>query len=167
MAAAIALAGFRMNVIARQLYDSRINDFIVESRRRFGVETIGRGTTAAARDILQTLRGGDVLGLLIDQSIKAETAPIPFFGMAAPTPIGPARLAARSGAMAIAGFIERQADGIQRIRFEEPIPTSRDTDPIELTARMTAAIEAQIRRVPEQWVWMHDRWRERGAGSRE
>lgn len=165
MAAAIALAGFRMNVVARQLYDPRINDFIVESRRRFGVETIGRGSIAAAREILQTLRSGDVLGVLIDQSIKAENAMIPFFGMPAPTPIGPARLATRSGAVAIAGFIEREADGTQRIRFQEPIPTTRDTDPVELTARMTAAIEAQIRRVPSQWVWMHHRWRMRGGNG--
>ncbi|MGH9457291.1 MAG: lysophospholipid acyltransferase family protein [Thermoanaerobaculia bacterium] len=161
MAAAIALAGFRMNVVARQIYDPRVNDFIVASRAAFGVQSIGRGSSAAAREILQTLRAGAVLGVLIDQNIKVEAAQVPFFGVPAPTPIGPARLAIRSGAVAIAGFIRREPDGTQVIRFEEPVETREDDDPVELTAAMTRAIEEQIRRVPEQWVWMHDRWRVR------
>jgi len=160
MAAAIALAGFEMNVLAREIYDSRINDFIVDSRGRFGMKTIGRGTGDAARDILRTLRSGAILGALIDQNIRAENAAVPFFGHPAQTPIGPARLAIRAGSTAIAGFIERR-DDMQVIRFEEPIPTERDMDAVELTARLTKSIEDQIRRVPEQWVWMHQRWRDR------
>lgn len=157
MAAAIGLAGIPMNVVGREIYDNRINEFIVESRRRHHVETIGRGSGNAARDILATLRKGHVLGVLIDQSIRAESADVPFFGRPAPTPIGPARLAVRAGAAAIAGFIERR-DGMQIIRFEPAIETSRNDDPVALTARMTSSIEAQIRRVPDQWVWMHKRW---------
>jgi KDO2-lipid IV(A) lauroyltransferase len=160
MAATIALAGFPMKVIARDIYDPRLNDFIVGMRRRFGVETIGRGSTVSARDILGTLRSGAILGVLIDQSIRADSAPIQFFGTSAPTPIGPAQLAIRSGAMAIAGFIERR-DGVQIVRFEPPERTNRGDDPVELTMHMTNRIEEQIKRVPEQWVWMHDRWRER------
>lgn len=160
MAASIALAGFEMNVVAREIYDPRINDFIVESRARFGMKTIGRGTGDAARDILKTLRTGAILGVLIDQNIRAESAKVPFFGRPAETPIGPARLAIRAGASAIAGFIERR-EGRQVIRFEEPVSTTRDMDAVDLTARLTMSIENQIRRVPEQWVWMHQRWRER------
>jgi len=51
--------------------------------------------------------------------------------------------------------------GKQTLRFNEPMETRRDDDPVALTALMTADIEEQIRRVPEQWVWMHRRWRER------
>lgn len=160
MAAAIALAGFEMNVVAREIYDSRINDFIVESRARFGMKTIGRGTGDAARDILKTLRTGAILGVLIDQNIRAESEKVPFFGYPAETPVGPARLAIRAGAAAIAGFIERR-DGMQVIRFEPPVETSRDMNAVDLTAQMTRSIEEQIRRVPEQWVWMHERWKER------
>ena len=160
MAAAIGLLGFRMNVIARELYDSRLNQFIVDSRGRHQVTTIGRGSTSSAKAMLQTLRAGEVLGVLIDQNIKAESAEVPFFGRPASTPIGPARLAIRAGATAIAGFIERDGES-QRIRFQEPIETTRNDDAIELTARLTHAIEEQIRRVPSQWVWMHDRWRSR------
>jgi KDO2-lipid IV(A) lauroyltransferase len=58
-------------------------------------------------------------------------------------------------------FQERLADGTHHIRIAEPIEVTRETDPVELTARVTAAIEEYVRRVPEQWVWVHDRWRER------
>jgi KDO2-lipid IV(A) lauroyltransferase len=162
LAASIALGGFEMNVIAREIYDSRINDFIVQSRMRHGVKSIGRGSAAAAKEILQTLKRGAILGVLIDQNIDAESSDVPFFGIPAPTPTGPARLATRAGAMAIAAFIERR-DGMQIVRYGEPIATSRETDPVELTATMTLAIETQIRRVPEQWVWMHERWKARKA----
>jgi Kdo2-lipid IVA lauroyltransferase/acyltransferase len=160
MAAAIGILGFEMNVIARAIYDPRLNEFIVDSRARHGVVTIGRGSVNSAKEMLQTLRSGAILGVLIDQNIRAENADVDFFGLPAPTPIGPARLAIRAGSLAIAGFIERRSDR-QHIRFEPPVETSRDDDPVELTRRMTAAIEAQIRRVPEQWVWMHQRWRRR------
>lgn len=162
MAAAIGILGFPMNVVAREIYDSRINDFIVASRQRHGVTTIGRGSGNAAREILSTLRAGNVLGVLIDQSIRAENVDVPFFGAPAPTPVGPARLAIRAGAAAIAGFIRR--DGARHIiRFEPPIFTSREDDAGQLTAHMTRSIEEHIRRVPEQWVWMHRRWSIRGA----
>lgn len=160
MAASIALAGFPMKVIAREIYDSRINDYVVTMRARFGVETIGRGTTGAAREILATLRSGAILGVLIDQSLRAESAALPFFGIPAPTPIGPAQIAIRAGAMTIAGFIERR-ESEQLVVFQPPIATQRGDDPVALTRLMTERIEQQIRRVPEQWVWMHDRWRER------
>jgi len=160
MAAAIALAGFDMNVIAREIYDSRINDFVVTSRGRFGIRSIGRGSSSSAREILQTLKQGSILGVLIDQNIKAEGADVPFFGRPAFTPTGPAKLAIRAGAVAIAGFIERRGDR-QIVRFEAPIITSRNDDAVELTARMTTAIENHIRQVPAQWVWMHDRWKSR------
>jgi Kdo2-lipid IVA lauroyltransferase/acyltransferase len=163
MCAAIGLSGIRMNVIAREIYDERLNDFIVASRRRFGVETIGRGSASSGKEILQTLRRGDVLGLLIDQSLKVESVAVPFFGIPASTPVGPAKLAVRSGALAIAGFIHRDGDGIQHLRFQEIVDTAVDSDPIALTAMMTRRIEEQIRSVPEQWVWMHERWRERAA----
>ena len=161
MCAAIALSGIRMNTVARQLYDDRINDFIVASRGQFGVNTIGRGSASSGKEILQTLRKGYVLGMLIDQSLKVESVTIPFFGVPASTPVGPAKLAIRSGALAVAGFIHRDDEGIQHLRFQPPVDTAVVSDPVELTAMMTRAIEEQIRAVPEQWVWMHERWKDR------
>lgn len=159
LCATISLYGFPLSPIAREIDDPRLNEFIVRIRASQGARTIGRGSTASARDMLQTLRNGEILGVLIDQSIrKAESVEIPFFGEPAPTPIGPARIAIRSGAVAIAAFHERRG-ARHHVRFEAPVHTSRGDDPAELTRRMSEAIEQQIARAPEQWVWMHDRWR--------
>lgn len=160
MAAAIGRIGLPMNIIVANLYDRRVNEFIIRSRAAHQIKSIGRGSNSSARETLQTLKKNEILGLLIDQSIAAESVDVTFFGRPAPTPVGPARLAIRSGAVAICGFIEREGD-MQRLRFQPPIFTSRNDDPVELTQIVTSRIEEQIRRIPSQWVWMHDRWRKR------
>ena len=148
-------------VLQRERTEMGLSEFINRSRAAAGVHTIDRGSTAAGREIIRAMRKPGFVAFLIDQSIRAESAKVPFFGRPALTPIGPATLAIRTEAVAVAVFIERRGDGTHLVRFGEPIETKRGDDPIELTARMTRAIEEQIRRVPEQWVWMHDRWRDR------
>jgi Kdo2-lipid IVA lauroyltransferase/acyltransferase len=150
-----------VTALQRERSEEGLNRFITDLRSRVGIRTIDRGSAGAARELIQALRKPGVLAFLIDQNIRAESAKVPFFGRPALTPIGPAKLAIRGGAWIAIGFIERGANGMQRIRFLEPFETKRDDDPIELTARITRHIEEQIRRVPEQWVWMHERWRER------
>ena len=95
-----------------------------------------------------------------DQNIRAESVKVPFFGRPALTPIGPARLAIRAEVPVVVIFDERRG-GQHLVRILPPITTSKSDDPITLTARITAMIEEQVRRAPEQWVWFHDRWRER------
>jgi KDO2-lipid IV(A) lauroyltransferase len=159
LSTSVSTLGYDVNVIAREIYESRLNDFIVGIRATRGVKTIARGSASAAKELLRALRSRGLLGVLIDQRIKAENVEVPFFGVPATTPVGPAKLAIRAGAVAMAVFIERRPDGRQHVRFEPPVYTTRDTDATELTALMTKAIEEQIRRVPEQWVWMHERWK--------
>ncbi|MCG8462195.1 MAG: lysophospholipid acyltransferase family protein, partial [Holophagales bacterium] len=74
-------------------------------------------------------------------------------------PTAAAELALRLGAAVVPTFSERLDDGSHRLTFHPPLDLPEDLT--EATARMTAAIEAQIRRRPEQWVWMHRRWRQR------
>ena len=97
--------------------------------------------------------------MLIDQDTKVEGVFVEFFGRPAWTPVGAAELALRFDAAVLPTFIERRADGSHRavIHPELPLPT----DPTAATALMSAAIEAQIRAHPEQWVWLHRRWRRR------
>lgn len=161
LACCVASYGVPLTVLQRERDEAEVNQFITDVRARFGIATIDRGSTAAAREMLRALKHAGALAFLVDQNIRAESAKVPFFGRPALTPIGPARLAIRAGVPVVGIFIERRANGTQYIVFDEPIETTRDDDPIALTARMTARIEAQIRRAPEQWVWMHERWRER------
>ncbi|MEO8217163.1 MAG: lysophospholipid acyltransferase family protein [Acidobacteriota bacterium] len=166
LGAAIALSGFDVTVMAREIDNSDLNSFILTRREMQGVHTIGRGSAVSAREMLQVVRRGGILGFLLDQNIRSESVKVPFFGLPAPTPIGPAKLAIRSGATVLVMFIERR-DGRQFVTIGPPILTARDDDAEELTARITRSIEDQIRRVPSQWVWMHQRWRERRKQIRE
>jgi Kdo2-lipid IVA lauroyltransferase/acyltransferase len=161
LASVVGMAGRPLSVLQRERNEAELNQFITDLRKRFGVKTIDRGSTGSARELMRIIRRGGILGFLIDQNIRTESVKVPFFGTPALTPIGPAKLAIRTGALVTCGFIERRADGVQVIRLQEPREISREDDPIELTARMTREIEEQIRRVPEQWVWFHERWRER------
>lgn len=151
-----------LTTLHRERDDPQMNRFITEVRAHAGIATIDRGSTGSAREMIRALRDGGLLSFLVDQNIRAESVKVPFFGRPALTPIGPAKLAIRAGVPVICIFIERRG-GRQFVRIEEPMATSKGDDPVALTARMTAAIEAQIRRAPEQWVWFHDRWRERPA----
>jgi KDO2-lipid IV(A) lauroyltransferase len=152
--------GLDVTVLQRERTEAGVAQFLMQLRSRVGVHTIDRGTTAAARAMIETIKRGGYLCFLIDQNIRTESVKVPFFGRPALTPIGPAKLEIRTGAAVVSCFIERRG-GKQYLRFNEPMETRRDDDPVALTAIMTADIEEQIRRVPEQWVWMHRRWRER------
>jgi KDO2-lipid IV(A) lauroyltransferase len=128
-------------------------------RSHFGTQSVGRGTPGAARQLLRILRESEALALLVDQDIEAEGCWVPFFGRLAHTPLGPAHLALRRRAVVIPTFDERLPSGRHRVTFHPPLEL--DPDPVRATAQMSLVIEEQIRRRPEQWVWMHRRWRRR------
>ncbi|MCU1231949.1 MAG: Lipid biosynthesis lauroyl acyltransferase [Acidobacteria bacterium] len=153
--------GRPVSVLQRERDEPAMNRYITELRAKAGVKTIDRGSATAARDMINAIRRGGILAFVLDQNIRTESVKVPFFGRPALTPIGPVSFAIRTEATISVAFIERRDDGKQYARFEEPIHLKRSDDPIEVAARITGRIEEQIRRVPEQWVWMHDRWRER------
>lgn len=153
--------GRPVSVLQRERDQPEMNRYITELRARAGVKTIDRGSTASAREMIQAIRRGGILAFVIDQNIRTESAKVPFFGRPALTPIGPARLAIRAEALVVPALAERLPDGRHSLRFLDAIQCHRGDDPVALNARVTAMIEEQIRRTPEQWVWMHDRWRER------
>jgi KDO2-lipid IV(A) lauroyltransferase len=148
-------------VLQRERDDPRMNRYITALRARAGVRTIDRGSPTGSRDMIRAIRSGGILAFVLDQNIRTESVKVPFFGRPALTPIGPVKFAIRTEAFVSAAFIERRADGMQYARFTEPVQCHRHDDPVALAARITEEIEQQIRRVPEQWVWMHNRWRER------
>lgn len=158
--------GRPVSVLQRERDQPEMNRYITELRARAGVRTIDRGSASSARDMIQAVKRGGILAFVIDQNIRTESVKVPFFGKPAPTPLGPAKFAVRTEAVVVPAVIERLADGRHHARFLEPIQCKRDDDPVALLARVTLDVEAQIRRVPEQWVWMHDRWRERPQWDR-
>jgi Kdo2-lipid IVA lauroyltransferase/acyltransferase len=167
---ALGASGVPMTVVAREVFDPRLDEVARRLRGRFGGETALRDKGAGAT-LVRALKRGRVLGLLIDQDIDAPGVFVDFFGRPAWTPNGGALLALRSGMPVVAGFATRLPDGTMRLAFDPPITLGRQ-DNLEaaaalLTARLTRRIEEQIRGVPEQWVWMHRRWkRQPAAGDR-
>ena len=150
-----------LTVIQRERNEPELNQFIKETRKYSGVHSIDRGSRSSAREMIGALKRPGLLAFLIDQTIRAESARVPFFGHPALTVIGPVRLAIRAGVPLLPIFIERLPDGKQLARFLPVVETRPDDDPIALTAVMTKYIEDQVRRAPEQWVWIHERWKYR------
>lgn len=168
LAAYFSEKGYALRVFARELHDHRLNDMLVEMRRRHGIVSIPRGGSAVAG--YRILKKGGMLGMLIDQDIDVDGTFVPFFGVPAHTPRGAAVFALRSGAPIVPMGIHLQPDGSHRITvFPElevpPAGLSEQERVDELTARYTNAIERLIRIYPQQWVWFHDRWRKRPVNA--
>jgi Kdo2-lipid IVA lauroyltransferase/acyltransferase len=155
------MCGRPVSVLQRERDSPQMNRYITRLRATGGVHTIDRGSGTSARDLIGAIRRGGMLAFVLDQNIRTESVKVPFFGVPALTPIGPARIAIRTEAVAVVATIERLPDGRHHVRFGEPWELRRGDDPKELTARVTRGIEEAIRKTPAQWVWMHDRWRER------
>jgi Kdo2-lipid IVA lauroyltransferase/acyltransferase len=159
--------GYPINVVARQVYDERLNRLLVGFREREGVRVILRESPAAGRQILQVLKTGQVLAMLIDQDTTVKGVMAEFFRRRANTPAGPAILVRRRRIPVVAGFIHRASSREHRITIYPAIPVeftddlSRDVQVI--TERFNRLIEQQIRKHPQQWVWIHRRWRRRTA----
>jgi KDO2-lipid IV(A) lauroyltransferase len=151
--------GLGVAAIARHLDDPELHASSVDFRTHLGTETIARSSPSSGRQLLRVLRARGALAMLIDQDIETEGAFVPFFGRLAHTSLGAAQLALRLGAGVVPTFSERLLDGSHLVRFHPALELSND--PVEATALMTKCIEDQIRRHPEQWVWMHRRWRRR------
>lgn len=163
MAAVLSMRGYRLHVIAAPLYDPRIDELIIRLRADFKVETISRGSPSSSRKILSVLKSKEILGLLIDQDTRVDGVFVNFFNKKAHTPAGAAQLALRSGAATMMCFVTRLPGDRHRISIEKPMHLYRsgnkEQDIENNTAMFTARIEEHIKQYPEQWVWMHRRWR--------
>jgi KDO2-lipid IV(A) lauroyltransferase len=160
----------KVAVVAQRLYDPRFDEALNAGRRKMGITVFPRNTSV--RPILKWLKEGGVLGALCDQDTNVDSVFVDFFGRPAKTPSGPAWLASMTGAALVTAFIHRQADGRYAMRFSEEIPVPRrskegpEPDLSPVVQEYTRHIEAAVREHPEQWVWMHERWRSR-PGSPE
>jgi Kdo2-lipid IVA lauroyltransferase/acyltransferase len=130
-------------------------------RRRFGMEIVYQDESP--RKLLRALRDGKIVALLADQDVpRLDGVFVPFFGRPAYTPTGPAALAVASGAELVLAHTLRVGRDRHRLVVTEPIAfdrSDRDRAILEGTRAWCAMLERVIREHPEQWVWMHRRWR--------
>ena len=152
-----------MYIVIRPLDNSKI-DGLVELRRTLsGNRLIGK--KEYARGILKALRENEAVGILVDQNASLEEGTfVDFFGVPACAGTGFAKLAAHSGAAVIPGFalwIESQRNYV--LRFYPPIEITGD--PEADTRALHRQLEAVIREYPDQWLWIHRRWKTRPPGG--
>lgn len=155
VAASLVAAGVPLTVVAREPYDPRLASIYTRLRSKRGVRAVYRGGPGAGVALVRVLRSGGVLGIPMDLSSRVPSVDVPFLGCPAPTPVGPARLAARTGAPLVVGTVAPAADGTLGLQF---VRIEHDGDARELTARINAELSARIRAMPEAWPWMHRRW---------
>jgi len=147
--------------------DLRFHSLIVRFRAAAGVEVLVRDDPRFVAAVGDALRRNRVVAMLIDQDTRGAGVFVPFFGRPAHTPPGAALLALRARVPVVTVFIERRPAGGHLVRVS-PIPAElpRGREGVrELTRRLTAAIEAQIRRSPAEWVWWHERWRKQPSAA--
>jgi KDO2-lipid IV(A) lauroyltransferase len=148
--------------VAKEQHDPRLTKLLEESRRQAGLTLFWRGSAGSARDMLKFLKNGGMVGVLIDQDTRVAGHFVPFFGRPAFTPRAAGDFAARLDAPLLVGITQRLAPRLHRMQIRSidvPRTGDRDADSLALTAAATREIEAAIRARPEQWVWMHPRWR--------
>lgn len=168
LCAAHRLTDYGLSVVVRPLDAPWLDAVAARLRRRTGVEVIDK--RGALRAVLDALRRGRLVGILMDQNAaRREGVFVDFFGRPASTSRSIALLAVRTGAPVVPIFAYRNADGSHRVVIHPPLPPPTSNDPeaavVELTARCAAEIERAIRESPEQWLWSHDRWRTRPSGE--
>lgn len=162
------LYGHPLNFAVRQMDNPLLNDLINRYRCRSGGRTIEKNDFA--RQALRALRRGEALGILMDTNMLAsEGVFVDFFGRLACTTTGPARITRKARAPLVLGLaIWDSKLGKYRLRFE-PVQWIACQDPEEEivanTANFTRLIEEYVRRYPDQWLWVHRRWKTRPPGE--
>ncbi len=164
-----ALFGYPLHFLARPIENRRLNDLIDRYRCLSGNQPIDKGRSARA--VLSLLRQGGTVGVLIDHnSSREEGVFVDFFGLPACTSSGLARIALRTGAPVVPGFLIWDGELRKyRLRFEPAVELARtgddERDIRENTARFTRVVEDVVRSHPDQWLWVHKRWKTRPLGE--
>jgi KDO2-lipid IV(A) lauroyltransferase len=154
---------FPLSVVAAPLEPEPLNDLVLKLRARAGIQIILRGRPGASRELIRVFKENRILGLLIDQDTDVDGAFVDFMGRPAWTPTAAASMAIKFNAPVVFGYAQRDRNNRHTVTIEGPLELIRtgndEKDIIANTALFTKKIEECIMRNPEQWVWMHRRWR--------
>lgn len=164
-----ALYGYPLHFLVRPVANRRVDSLINGYRCLSGNQPIEKNRSA--RTILKVLVEGGTVGILSDHNTSLEEGVfVDFFGVAASTTSGLARIALRTGAAVVPGFLAWDAQLRKyRLRFEPPMELrqtgNEEEDVRENTGRFTRVIESYVREHPDQWLWVHKRWKTRPPGD--
>jgi KDO2-lipid IV(A) lauroyltransferase len=166
---ALSLFGYPLSFLVRRIDNPKIETLVDAQRERLGNRTIDK--RSAAREMLQIMQSGGTLGILVDlNTLDREGIFVDFFGVPASTTFMLAKLALRTDAAVLPVFAPWDP---KRRRFllkiDEPLPVEQsgnDEDDVRrLTQLFTGVVEKYVRRYPDQWLWIHRRWKTRPPGE--
>ncbi len=164
-----SLMGFPMGMVIRRLDNMRVDALVNGIRTRHGNRVLPKDDFA--RGLLKAMHGGETVGILMDTNMTPPQGVfVPFFGKQACTASGLARVALRTGAAVLPGFLLWEAAERRYVlHFGPELTLTRtgngDADASVNTALFTRVLEDYIRRYPEQWLWVHRRWKTRPPGE--
>jgi len=164
-----ALYGFPLHYMARPLDNQSLDALVNRYRGLSGNQPIYKNE--AARVMLRVLKGAGTVGILADQNTMSDEGVfVDFFGTAACTTTGIARVALHTDAAVVPGYAFWDENLRKyRLRFEPPVELVRtgdtENDVLENTQRFAKVLERIIRKYPGQWVWIHARWKNRPQGE--
>ncbi len=160
-----------ISYLARPLDNPKIDNMLNGLRTSFGNNPINK--TRSAMPAIKILREGGILGILSDvNSHPKEGVYVPFFGVPACTPSGAAMMAIRTNSFIFPTFCvwdkeQGKYKFVHGSRLEPANTGDRKQDMVETTAAYTAEIEKIIRQYPDQWMWIHKRWKTRPPGEKD
>ncbi len=168
LARRLVRAGIPCASVARSGTSPLLHALLSRFRAQGGFEVLLRDDPGTARALIRCLRQGRLLGLLIDQDTDVQGVFVPFFGRPAWTPRAAGDLALRFKAPVAVIWSRRRGprpgDGhelqVEEVPYEAGAP-DREAESARITAACTGILEAAIRARPEEWVWMHERWKTR------
>jgi len=164
-----SLAGYPMGLVIRRLDNPLVDEMVNRIRCQHGNRVLHKDDFA--RGLIAAMRKGDTVGILMDTNMTPPQGVfVPFFGVQACTASGLARVALKTGAAVLPGFLlweESEQRYVLRFYPELKLVDTGDAeaDATENTAQFTTVIEQVIREYPSQWLWMHRRWKTRPPGE--
>src|SRR6266481_3474365 len=165
----LSMHGHWMHVIMRGMDNVYLGRLIEHYRTMHGNKAVDKDDFV--RGLLSAMKAGEVVGMLMDTNMTPPQGIfVDFFGIPACTASGLARIALRTDAAVVPGFtIWDPKMRKYRLRFDPPVTLIRtgnnDADIVANTALFTKVIEDFVRRYPDQWLWVHRRWKTRPAGD--
>jgi len=164
-----AVYGYPLHYMARPLDNARLDGLVNRYRGLSGNAPVFKNESA--RLMLRILKNAGTVGILADQNtMREEGVFVDFFGVPACTTTGIARVALHTGAAVVPGYaVWDESLKKYLLRFEPPLELVRtgdaERDIVENTQRFAKVTEEIIRKYPEQWVWVHARWKTRPQGE--
>lgn len=168
MFAVLALAGYPVTFLVGEQHNLLVDGLMNRLRARFGVEIVP--LTGSLTGVFRALSRNRVVAMLSDQDAGKRGMFVDFLGLEASTPYGPGRFAASTGAPLLPGMVVRRGASRHEIVVCPPVNAADGGEPAEERARLytqayTRALEDYVRRYPDQYFWMHRRWKTRPQSS--